>query len=228
MSGFFLPSDDAQKPAETNQSSMTDIETMGTGPGAPILTIGAVLFDPLVTDDVSKLEERAFLRRIDISDAVAHSSGVDGGTLRWWLGQEDAAIKELISGDTVSLKTALADFSRYLVERGSYVDKEFFSGLSELPPASTFWAKSPDFDMKILEHAYAAVGLQPPFRFYQYRCVRTLQDICWPNGDDRPVFRAGVLHDARADAVSQAMMVQAGYHRLGLSHDLAVFDKLPV
>ena len=53
----------------TNIHVMIDLETMGTKHGSPILTIGAVLFDPHEQDNVHSLESRSFLRRVDIADA---------------------------------------------------------------------------------------------------------------------------------------------------------------
>jgi len=198
---------------------MLDIETMGIAVGAPIITIGAVLFDPHAQDTVQALENRGFLARIDIEDAVKHSNGVDGGTLKWWLSQEDAAIKALVEGEeTYMTKEAMLEFGQYCKARWPKGDDLFFAGHSQYPIACQVWAKSPDFDCKIMEHVCNLLGEQFPFRFYEWRCVRTLQDLAWPDGPDaRPTFKFGTAHDARADAVNQALMVQAGYKELGLS-----------
>ena len=57
--------------------------------------------------------------------------------------------------------------------------------------------------------------------------MRTVQRLAWPNPDDRPTFDVpGVAHDARWDAVTQALTVQAAMYRLNLSKDQDVaFDK---
>jgi exodeoxyribonuclease VIII len=222
MSSFFsTESPSTEKPSVpvTNIHAMIDIETMGTSPQSPILTIGAVLFDPHVQNDVMHLEERAFLRRIDIADSIEHSGGVEPDTLKWWLQQEDAAIKALVTGETVTLEQALLDFRNYCVDRNADLERKFFPGWSSYPVACILWAKSPDFDCKIMENACKAVNERMPMMFFQYRCVRTLQDLCWPDGpDSRPKFKFGTAHDAAADAVNQALMVQAGYKELGLSN----------
>jgi len=210
----------------TNIHGMVDVETMGLKEDCPILTIGAVLFDPYEQDDVGTLEKRAFLRRVDVQDAVEQSGRVEGSTLKWWLQQEDAAIKELVHEDTVPMVVAMRDLRRYLADRAPELEDDFFPGFSKFPIACALWAKSPDFDCAKLRHTADRVGETLPLRFFQWRCVRTVQDLAWPEGPDaRPVFKAGVAHDARADAVQQALMVQAAYKELGLSKSNVKFDK---
>lgn len=205
-----------QSTLETNHiEAMIDIETMGTTAGSPILTIGAVLFDPRRCDSIDLLERRSLLIRIDVSDAIKHSEGVDGTTLRWWLEQEDAAIKELVGDDLVSTEEALLKLSRYCKERGDFTNNEFFEGISQLPEATSFWAKDPDFDMVLLRYVYDLLNIPLPWKFWECRSVRTIQDLAWADPGDRPKFAAGTLHDARADAISQAMLVQAAYKELG-------------
>lgn len=205
---------------ETNQVDlMVDLETLGVSYGSPIITIGAVLFDPRRQDTAKYLMDRALLVRVDLEDAVRNSAGADPGTLAWWFRQEDAAIKALVEGDVVHLRKALLDFSDYAVARDGRLDGFRFSHpeIKRLPPAQILWAKSPDFDAKLLEYAFTQVGLPNPFKYSQYRCVRTIQDLAWPGGtQERPKFDTGVKHDARADAVQQAMTVQAAYLQLGL------------
>lgn len=207
----------------TNIHCMVDIETMGIGVVAPVLTIGAVLFDPTKQDSADALMKRSVLIHVDIEDSIKYSGGVEGGTLAWWLSQEDAAIKGLIGDDTMSLVSALRRFRQFCKDRQPILDNVFFQGFSQLPQACAIWAKSPDFDCKNLEDKYQRVHeldveKQFPLPFYQFRCVRTIQDLAWPGGpDDIPKFDVGVKHDARADAVVQAMVVQAGYKQLGLA-----------
>lgn len=227
MSSFFLNKEEAPEEEHTNIHVMLDIETMGVRVGAPIITIGAVLFDPTKQDSVDALEKRGFLARIDMSSALDNSEGVDPDTLKWWLQQEDAAIKALVGDDSVPTKEAVAQFRQYCKHRWPKGDDLFFPGHMQYPVACIVWAKSPDFDCKIMEYVCAQVNEQFPFRFYEWRCVRTLQDLAWPGGPDtRPTFKFGTAHDARADAVNQALMVQAGYKELGLSIDTVKYEAI--
>lgn len=220
----------ASEQPQNNMELMIDIESLGTVAGSPVVTIGACLFDPYSCDSGEALMSRSMLIRIDISDALKYSNGVDGGTLRWWFEQKDAAIKALVGNDAVSCQEALSKLSRFCNERGAFVNKEFFPGLSALPKANRFWAKDPDFDMRLMQHYYEHPelrGATMPWKFWECRSVRTVQDLAWPCGD-RPSFdvSGGIAHDARWDAVTQAMMIQAGIYRLGQSKDQDVqFDK---
>jgi len=212
----------AEQP-QNNMESMTDIETLGTVEGSPVLTIGAVLFDPYASDSAEELLRRAINIRLDVSDSIDLSRSVEGATIRWWFQQSDDAIKALVTGESVPVKEALTKLWRYFNERGTFVNKEFFEGLSSFPKACRHWAKDPDFDMRLLRYYYEHpnIKIQLPWKFFDCRSVRTVQDLAWPGGkDDRPVFQVpGVAHDARWDAITQAMTVQAAIRRLGLAKD---------
>lgn len=214
---YFKPATKEKATVEhTNIEVMVDLETLGITPTAPIVTIGAVLFDPRQQNSVEELRERSLLLRVDLADALNHSGGVDPDTLKWWFGQDDAAIKALVDGTRLTLGAALREFTLYCTHRDK--GNEAFPGHAAMPRACRIWAKSPDFDCKILEHGFSRCRMEMPFKFWQYRCVRTLQDLAWPEGpDSRPKFNVGVAHDARHDAIEQALTVQAGFHQLGLS-----------
>lgn len=223
MSNKWFTEKKREEVVETNIHVMIDIETFGVGVAAPCITIGAVLFDPTKQDSSAALMKRSILIRITPEDAVKFSGGVEGGTLGWWLGQDDAAIKALVGPDAVGMETALQLFRQYCIDRSIHLDDRFFVGHNSMPQACAVWAKSPDFDCKNLEDKYQRVydfdvERKFPLPFYKFRCVRTLQDLAWPGGpDDVPVFDVGVKHDARVDAVVQALTVQAGYLKLGLA-----------
>lgn len=231
MLGYFK--DDrvtASDQPQNNLELMVDIETLGTVAGCPVVTIGACLFDPFSCDSGEALMARSMNVRIDVSDAIKFSTGVEGGTIRWWFEQQDEAIKALVGDDAVSVQEAISKLWRFCHERAGFVDKEFFEGLSALPRTCRYWAKDPDFDMQLLRYYYEHPDLDAtmPWKFWECRSVRTVQDLAWPNGsDDRPTFNVpGVHHDARWDAVTQALTIQAAMHRLGLSKDQDVqYDK---
>jgi hypothetical protein len=198
---------------------MVDIETLGVRTTAPITSVGAVLFDPQATDTFEALYERAFLRIVDIDDAVKVCGPAEGGTLKWWFGQKDEAIKRMVSGDSISVKAALSDLWIY-----SHVRGDRNPAVATLPLPTHIWAKSPDFDCKILESACDRVQIKYPFFFAHQRCVRTAQDLAFPDGE-LPQFSTGVHHDARDDAVNQALMIQACYRALGLGRGGVSFHK---
>lgn len=206
---------------------MIDLETLGTKPGCPVITIGAVLFDPVATDSVETLMHRSFYRAINLADAVKNSNGVEGDTIDWWFRQSDEAIKAVVADPTYSTKQALEAFYHYAESRAVSWTVEFFEEHPHYPKVSRVWAKSPDFDCKMMESLWARhPGFYAwPYKFNQYRCVRTLMDLAWPSGPgDRPKFEVGAKHDARVDAVEQALTVQAGHRVLGLSENVQFFN----
>lgn len=197
-----------------------DIETMGVTESAPILTIGAVLFDPTVMDTFAFLRERACLIKIDVADAIGVCGPAEGGTLAWWLRQESAAIKALVEGELVTVKEGLKALWKYTHSR----TQQQPTWLRELPIPTNVWANSPSFDCKIISSACAKVGVKNPFFFSTERCLRTIKALAYPNGD-APDFNEGTKHDAADDAVAQSLLVQACYQALGLGRDVARFEK---
>jgi len=223
MSQFDFSRVTASDQPRNNAELMVDIETFGNTVGSPVIAIGAVLFDPYASDSSEELLRRVFLRRIDVSDSIRLSTGVDGETIRWWLEQKDAAIKALVGDDAVSAEEAFKDLEQYCLERGSFMNEKFFDDICDFPKTCRFWAKDPDFDMRLMEHYYShpEISAKQPWNFWSNMSVRTVQDLAWPEGSiERPDFEVpGVAHDAGWDAITQAMTIQAGMRRLGLSRD---------
>jgi hypothetical protein len=135
------------------------------------------------------------------------------------LGQSEGAIKRLVNGEQVSLQTALNDLWIYSHVRG---DKN--PTVATLPLPTRIWAKGPDFDCTKLDRACEKLKIKDPFFFSTRRCVRTAQDLAFPDGE-LPQFTTGVHHDARDDAVNQALMIQACYRALGLGRDGVQFHR---
>jgi len=212
----------AKDQPRNNAELSVDIESFGIDQGAPIVTIGAVLFDPYANDSSEELVRRSILIRIDISDTLKYATKINGGTMRWWFEQDDSAIKALV-GDALSAQEALTKLSRYCNERGKFMAKEFFDDICDFPKTSRYWAKDPDFDLRLLQYYYdhPKLSAKQPWKFWEGRSVRTVQDLAWPEGGlERPDFEVpGVAHDACWDAITQAMTVQAAMRRLGLSRD---------
>jgi hypothetical protein len=204
----------------TNSSNgvecVLDIETLGTNAKAPIISIGAILFDPRQTNTFAQLRERAYYAGVNIENAVdvCGAENISGGTITWWLQQSEAAIKRLVTGDTLSLDRALSGLWRYTHAR---VDSQP-EWLRKMPVPTRVWAKSPSFDMTIIRSACEKLKILVPFHFSSERDVRTSEELAWPDGDI-PKFNEGVAHDAADDAVAQALSVQATYQRLGMSYD---------
>lgn len=163
-------------------NAMIDIETLGTDPGAVIVSIGAVRFSVDGDGDgdgAAGIEDELFVS-VDIESCQDHGLEIDANTLAWWLGQSAEARKQLSGGD---------DLESALRELRAFVDD-----------CDEVWANSPSFDLEILAEAYDRVGLSVPWQFWQERDYRTCRAVLeWPDREQE-----GTAHDALDDARFQA------------------------
>jgi len=170
---------------------MVDLETMGTGNEAAIVSIGAVKFEPMGSgiDD-------AFYVGVSLASSVAHGLKVDPDTVLWWMGAErDLARKALLASDFVDLPTALEGVAMWIGDKSVPV-----------------WGNGATFDNVILRNAYTKVGFDCPWSFRDDRCYRTLKNLA--PGIDIPANP--MLHQALSDATYQAQHMQAIVKHLGL------------
>ena len=176
---------------------MIDIETLDTSASAAIIAIGAVSFDP--RGEV--FDEGTFLMTCSKKSNLAHGRTVSQGTVDWWSIQDQEAQDAVFAGPHTPLNLALDGFVRW-VNRIS-------------PTCTRVWAKSPDFDCNILQHACKEQGIYWPFKFWESRCVRTIMELAYPEGEFPHIELEGPKHDALVDAKVQALQVQHSFHILG-------------
>jgi hypothetical protein len=164
---------------------MLDLETMGTANDAAIVSIGAVAFDH------TNIRSEYYVQ-VNLRSSAAAGLAIDADTVLWWMEQEQAARQALTSSakdDT--LFRALSGFSSwYAAINGGLV-----------------WGNGATFDNVILRNAYKAVDLEPPWKYWQDRCYRTIRDV-FPVGFQPPVFE-GVKHNALDGAAVQAKILIA-------------------
>lgn len=177
------------------QDISIDLETLGTRYDAPVLAIGAALFDR----DSGKIGA-TFYEEIDFASAV-RSGRPDGNTIAWWMQQSKEAQRifwQSSQGEKRALATALQMFGDWARSAAAGVP--------------IVWGNGATFDISILEHAYdkGAVGLKEPWHFMNIRDIRTIVDVCFDVTGIQPGSRidnVGVKHHARDDAVYQANLV---------------------
>lgn len=164
------------------QDVMIDLETMGQGPAAAIISIGAVEFDR----ETRQIGTGVHIR-VDLRSSVQLGGVIDPDTVLWWLKQSDAARQDLVNGHSVGLPVALQNFTLFL------------KGCCDLRDVR-IWGNGSDFDNVILAGAYRRALLEVPWKFFNNRCYRT-----WKNEHpDTRLERAGTHHNALDDAISQA------------------------
>lgn len=171
---------------------MVDIETMGTRPNAPIVSIGACFFDPN-TGEIGK----QFYSAVDIEDSFKFGVA-DGGTVKWWMSQSDAARAAAVDG-----KRPLAD-----------VLNEFAAFYRSGNKASV-WANGANFDPVLLEYAFNRCLSSPaPWAFWSVKCVRTIVELARGRVEKPKEFGKGTAHNALDDCIFQVGYVSKMWQAL--------------
>jgi len=177
---------------------MVDIETMDTEPTAAIVSIGAVCFDKRIFSTRDELDARSFYINISLESNEVVGRTFSASTLTWWLKQSKEAQKSLFEEPMLPLKAALVKYRMWL----------------EKQPADRYYANDPDFDIVILNNALKQIGDRSPFAYYQHRSLRTTIEDAYPDDEVIPTIDIGIAHNAKDDAIKQAMMVQQCHIKL--------------
>lgn len=172
---------------------MLDLETMGKGPEAAIVSIGAVEVLPEVGSVGAE-----FYRVVDLASSMRNGGVVDGSTIMWWMRQNDAARAALNTegtpahrADIYSVLNDFIDWVHALVPPNEH-------GVSDVD----VWGNGATFDNVILSSAFGNTGmLKRPWGYRNDRCYRTLKNL-YPQIKCPDV---GVKHHALDDARAQGL-----------------------
>jgi len=175
-----------------NSNFMVDLETLGTGPDAAILSIGAVRFDTVNPDDGSLTQ--GFYQNVSLESALESGATVDASTIEWWFKQSNEARSALFEG-AVSLYEALERFTDWLRSQ---------SGGRTIH----IWGNGATFDNVLLTRAYERVGLRRPWSYRSDRCYRTLAALFPRVPADEVEGSHTKRHNALYDALHQAEHAQ--------------------
>ena len=177
-----------------------DIETLGQARNSVVLSIGAVVFDPYDNDLEAALQDTnaehtftTMYTKVDVESCEKLGMVIEDDTISWWAKQKDEIVE-----------AAFADSNRKTIEEAL---KELFVFSRH---CSRFWAKSPEFDLVILEYAAIRSQLGVPWQYHACRDIRTLEELTGLN------TKSSNTHDALGDAYNQSMTVQQAYAKLGL------------
>ncbi len=159
---------------------MLDLETMGLGTDAAIISIGAVRMD---------LEKGilggVFYRSVNLKSVVRGGGKLEAETVMWWLQQSEEARKALTGDDSVLIEVALKEFADWMREH----------------PVEGLWGNGAAFDNVVLEGAYLRLSRTPPWTYKMNRCYRTMRAM-FPEVEAEAF--TGVAHNALDDAKHQA------------------------
>ncbi|HBC9603651.1 TPA: 3'-5' exoribonuclease [Escherichia coli] len=173
---------------------MIDLETMGKNPDAPIISIGAIFFDPQTGEMGPE-----FSKTIDLDTA---GGVIDRDVIKWWLKQSREAQSAILT-DEIPLDDALLQLREFIDENycGFYV---------------RVWGNGANFDNVILRRSYERQGIPCPWRYCNDRDVRTIVELGNSIGFDvrMTIPFEGVPHNALDDARHQAKQVSAIWQKL--------------
>ncbi|EON1131560.1 3'-5' exoribonuclease [Escherichia coli] len=173
---------------------MIDLETMGKNPDAPIISIGAIFFDPQTGDMGPE-----FSKTIDLDTA---GGVIDRDVIKWWLKQSREA-QSAIMTDEIPLDDALLQLREFIDENSG----EFFVQV---------WGNGANFDNTILRRSYERQGIPCPWRYCNDRDIRTIVELGKAiDFDARTAIPfEGERHNALDDARYQAKYVSAIWQKL--------------
>ncbi|MFP2823839.1 3'-5' exoribonuclease domain-containing protein [Citrobacter braakii] len=179
---------------------MVDLETMGSGPDAPIVSIGAVYFDPSTGNTGAE-----FYQVVSLESSMSFGMKPDASTIQWWLKQSSEARSAILVDEAMGLRETLellADFIAENAANGSHTVQ--------------LWGNGCSFDNVILRRAYALTETPFAVPFWNDRDVRTMVELGKSVGInprfDIP-FEDG-MHNALSDARHQVKYVSAIWQRL--------------
>jgi exodeoxyribonuclease VIII len=144
---------------------MLDLETLGTGRDAAIISLGALRFNREANDLAGA---RPFYLVTKMSGDIGT---IDPATVLWWMQQEQAARDAIFATDAqnaaIPLKDLISHFSRWLDLNDDTVGGKLF----------TLWSNGPTFDEMIIRDAADRKGSRLPVSYRSSRCCRTYYDL---------------------------------------------------
>ncbi|MCH2681979.1 3'-5' exonuclease, partial [Leclercia adecarboxylata] len=179
---------------------MLDLETMGKKPGAPIVSVGAVFFDPF-----SGKTGAEFYQVINLESSMSFGARPDASTILWWLKQSPEARSAIVVDDTVGLVEALEQFLDFVAENAANGSKTV-----------QLWGNGSSFDCSLLEASFELADTPFPIPHWNYRDVRTVVELGKAVGLNSryEIPFEGDQHNALADARHQVKYVSAIWQRL--------------
>ncbi|EJC6091340.1 3'-5' exoribonuclease domain-containing protein [Citrobacter freundii] len=179
---------------------MVDMETMGNSPDAPIVSIGAVFFDPSTGNTGAE-----FYRVVSLESSMSFGMKPDASTIQWWLKQSSEARSAILIDEAMGLRESLellADFIAENAANGSHTVQ--------------LWGNGCSFDNVILRRAYALTDTPFAVPFWNDRDVRTMVELGKSVGINPryDIPFEGDMHNALSDARHQVKYVSAIWKRL--------------
>lgn len=170
---------------------MIDLETLGSGNNAAILTIGACRFD-INTGQIGQ----TFHIGVNPENMIDYGE-IDPETVLWWLMQTVSAKAEILNTlrDNAEPIDVALDMMREVLK---ITDKD------------KMWSNGATFDLVILRSAYKRTQMICPWQYWNERDVRTIVDLgrrIHSYDPKKELPFVGTEHNALDDAIHQAKYV---------------------
>lgn len=140
---------------------MVDLETMGKKHNAPIVAIGAVVFDP-ATGSIGE----SFYKVVCLESSVNWGAVIDPSTVIWWLKQSSEARSAIVNDDAIPLQDALLQFREFVSDNVAGGSKK-----------AQVWGNGASFDNSILRSSYDCIAEDYPWEYWNDRDVRTMVEL---------------------------------------------------
>lgn len=183
---------------------MIDLETMGDGPDAAIVAIGACIFD----HKTIRIDVPLFSHTVSLVSSMMAGGQVSASTVMWWLKQSAVARRALESEPHGSIGMAIQQF------------RKWWGDLPEQPV--NVWSHGSTFDLVIMDQAHRRFGRSVPWGFRQVRDTRTVFSSVKLNVLNEEWAKATLIwptqHVAHADACRQALVLLGIEARTGVGY----------
>jgi len=176
-----------------------DIETLDITSTSVVLSIGGAAFNIEDQDSYEDFEDnsRTFHAVLELQGQINLARTISASTLLWWLRQSKAAQAGVFAeGLQQSVPIALDAFTTFV----------------ESHKAQYLMGNGNTFDNTILRSLYEDYEQKFPFGYWGDVDLRTMR-ILSGDDQDKPKFAKGVQHNAKDDAVHQAICAQYYYHK---------------
>ena len=167
---------------------MLDLETLGTGSNAVIVSISAVVFNRATGETGAEFEVG-----VNLDEQIAKGATIDGSTVMWWLSQDKEAQNELTRLMPLRVDEALDRYDAFVLQSG----------------ITNVWGNGATFDNVILSNLFKRHDKKYPTPFWADRCVRTFVDLS--NIDKSQIPFEGIPHRGIDDCKHQIRYMGLGF-----------------
>lgn len=164
---------------------MIDLETLGKGPDAVVISVGACFFNISTAQILG-----TFYMACTVDDQLEMGRKVDGSTIKFWMTQEGAS-KKVFHEQAKPFKDVMTIFSKWVLDTTT---------ISKVKA----WGNGSIFDISIMESMFEMCKVKTPWMYNGVMDLRTFKRFV---AGGAQVEKLGTNHNALDDAISQAAYV---------------------